>query len=292
MAIEQRVVPITRPCPVDLDALSEHAGAKRWFCGHCDKHVHALSNMTEPEVRTLFAAHVGEQLCVSYSVRDDGTLFTQPEPAVVPAQALRRPRRALAAAAAATLSLAACTTAAAPIEDAQEVPCGIEADLEEDGAPGPPSSTRLAPKVVDEAPNARRPSLLEAMTRTYVRGEAPPVELLPDRHGDPEADAPCDGAPAVEGGPAVDRSPPTGGAPGGGGRPVVDGSLARGDAPLPSADALAPTRPTTSDAPKRGKIKVTPAIPGGITVPQMPPAPPPPSNLGGASIADPRDDGS
>jgi len=35
MAIDRRIVPITRPCPVDLDTLSERAGAKRRFCGHC-----------------------------------------------------------------------------------------------------------------------------------------------------------------------------------------------------------------------------------------------------------------
>lgn len=274
MSIEQRMVPVTRPCPVDLRAVSEHAGAKRWFCGHCDKHVHALSNMTEREVRGLFSDHAGEHLCVSYSVLDDGTLSMLPEASVVPAQALRRPRMAFAAAAA-TLSLAACTTATAPDRDARSDPAWVQTNLEGECTPTPPtpnaavlppaSDAVLNPPATDAVLNPSDedatsgvPSPLDLVPGSYVRGEAPPVEMILGVDVHPEGDAPCDDPPTT-------------------------------DDPPPASDAARPTHPEASDVPKRGKVKVRPAIPGGITVPKI--LPPTPSKIGGAVIADPQGDG-
>ncbi len=119
MAVEQRHVRITSPCPVELDPKRGKDGAKSWYCGHCDKNVHVLSNMTEGEARSLLAAKVGQDLCVSYATHEDGTIrFKAPaapaaDPTVVPLSSLRRPssRPAAAAAVAAglTAALAACT---------------------------------------------------------------------------------------------------------------------------------------------------------------------------------------
>jgi len=248
MTIDRRIVPITRPCPVDLDTVAEHAGAKRWFCGHCSKDVHALSNMTEREVRALFADREGEQLCVSYRVRDDGMLSMQPEPAMVPVQALRRSRVALAAAAAATLSLAACVNPPGSVEDSEGTPPASQMSAEGECAPTSPASRPQVPRGQEnEASPKRSSNLLEKIVpQAYVRGEPPPVELIPN--GDPrdEADAPCDAPPVA---------------------------------------AQAP--PSKVDQPKRGKIKARPAIPGGITVPKISAPPDAPSKRGGAITRDP-----
>ncbi len=48
-------------------------------CTHCDKDVHDLSRMTEPEARALLAASRGERLCVAYRTRADGhVVFRSP----------------------------------------------------------------------------------------------------------------------------------------------------------------------------------------------------------------------
>jgi hypothetical protein len=45
------------------------------LCGECDKHVYDLSEMTTAEAEDLLAAH-GEELCVRFYQRDDGTVMT------------------------------------------------------------------------------------------------------------------------------------------------------------------------------------------------------------------------
>lgn len=68
--------------------------------------------MTESEARKLLDDNVGEDLCVTYAVRRDGSIRfrPEPEPTVVPITALTRRRKTAAAAAAVGLSaaLAAC----------------------------------------------------------------------------------------------------------------------------------------------------------------------------------------
>jgi hypothetical protein len=111
MAVEQRHVRITSPCPVQLDPARGRDGSKSWYCGHCDKSVHVLSNMTEKEARTLLADRVGQDLCVSYATHGDGTIRFRPEPPpapLVPVSSLRR-RAGVAAALGVTAALAACT---------------------------------------------------------------------------------------------------------------------------------------------------------------------------------------
>lgn len=100
MALHDRDVEIRRPCPVKLSPDRAQGGARSWYCGHCEKSVHVLSNMTENEARTFLEARAGQDLCVTYAVRRDGSIRFQaeppPEPAVVPITALTS-RRKLAA---------------------------------------------------------------------------------------------------------------------------------------------------------------------------------------------------
>jgi hypothetical protein len=107
-------LPITGPCPIDLDAIGFDRGAKVSHCTHCAKNVTNLSNMTRGEARAFMQAHAGERLCVSYACDDTGRIRfrPEPEPVLVPVARLRaRPARAagLVAALGVTAALAACT---------------------------------------------------------------------------------------------------------------------------------------------------------------------------------------
>jgi len=163
---------------------------------HCSKDVHALSNMTEREVRALFADHVGEQLCVSYRVRDDGMLSLLPDPAVVPVQALRRSRVALAAAAAATFSLAACVTASGPLEGSQDTQRATQTHGEGACAPTSPSTRSQLPRrqQTEALPKRSSDSVEEIVPPPAFRGEPRPVDFIPD--GDPRDEA--DGPPVAD----------------------------------------------------------------------------------------------
>jgi hypothetical protein len=112
MAVRERDVEIRRPCPVRLDPDRARGGVRSWYCGHCEKSVHVLSNMTEKEARRFLVEREGEDICVTYAVRRDGSVRFRPEPTpaapVVPVSALTR-RRNLAAAAGLGMALAACT---------------------------------------------------------------------------------------------------------------------------------------------------------------------------------------
>ena len=118
---------ITRPCPIDLNAIAGQAiaeGRRQVHCGHCDKQVHLLDNMTETELEALDAQRRRVEMCVAKLA---------PEPSFVPAERLLAPLRASAVA----LSLAACT----PHEDLLRVdPVGLPAsDLFEPREPALPA---------------------------------------------------------------------------------------------------------------------------------------------------------
>ncbi len=112
MAVKQEHVTIERPCPTTLDPARAAGGVRSWYCDHCEKSVHVLSNMTEPEARAFLAANEGNDICVSYSVQADGTIHfkapTPPPPMIVPVESLAR-RRPAAAAIGLAAALAACT---------------------------------------------------------------------------------------------------------------------------------------------------------------------------------------
>src|SRR5262245_7526476 len=90
-------LPITGPCPIDLDAIGFDRTSKVSHCSHCVKNVTVLSNMTRGEAREFLRAHQGENLCVSYVRGADGEIRFRPdpEPVLVPVARLRpRPSRA------------------------------------------------------------------------------------------------------------------------------------------------------------------------------------------------------
>jgi hypothetical protein len=84
-------LPITGPCPIDLDAIGFDRSAKVAHCSHCAKNVTVLSNMTRREAREFLREHAGQRLCVSYARGEDGQIRfrPEPEPALIPASRLR-----------------------------------------------------------------------------------------------------------------------------------------------------------------------------------------------------------
>ena len=175
MALHDRDVEIRRPCPVKLSPDRARDGARSWYCGHCEKSVHVLSNMTETEARGFLEERAGTDLCVTYAVRRDGSIRFKPEPppeAIVPLSALTR-RRAIAAVGLG-MALAACS----PHEHPKVHKAQIEVNDEPGSLPTPP--------IVPDAPVEPDPDEMlvdgELTVEPMVRGELPP-EPLPIRAG-------------------------------------------------------------------------------------------------------------
>ncbi|MGH1345268.1 MAG: hypothetical protein ACRBN8_27145 [Nannocystales bacterium] len=132
--MDSKNLPITGPCPIDLDAIGFDRRSKRSHCGHCEKNVHVLSNMTEREARAFMSENAGKNLCVSYARRKDGTVQFKPEPPtqLVPLGRLSRRPAAAAAGLGLAVALAACTPHGDPprddpkMDDIEVVDGGIE----------------------------------------------------------------------------------------------------------------------------------------------------------------------
>jgi hypothetical protein len=69
-------LPIHNPCSADWEAMV--GDERRRFCGHCQKHVHDLSAMTEGEARALLTERSGSSLCVSYASDANGRIRFRP----------------------------------------------------------------------------------------------------------------------------------------------------------------------------------------------------------------------
>jgi hypothetical protein len=147
MAVQQQHVAIQSPCPTTLDPERAAGGVRSWYCGHCEKAVHVLSNMTESEARSFLAANEGKDVCVTYAVKPDGTIrFKTPAPApIVPVASLAKRRRVVAAAGLG-VALAAC----APHENANVVkPTIVLADTPTAETKPPVVPVQTKPEPVD-----------------------------------------------------------------------------------------------------------------------------------------------
>jgi hypothetical protein len=192
MAVREESVRIQKPCPVQLDPARAANGVRSWHCGHCDKAVHVLSNMTESEARTFMAESAGKDVCVTYAVRKDGSIRFAPEPVaapvvpLVPVSSLMRRRHAAAAAVGLGLALAAC----APHENPKhERPTAVAVDA--------PVVTPSIPVVPVQPPTVVEPD------ERMVDGEMEPIELRRPRPAGgicatPIPDEPCDPPKATE----------------------------------------------------------------------------------------------
>ena len=182
MAVDPRSVKISSPCPIDLDPDRHKAGKASWYCDHCEKSVHILSNMTEKEARQLMADREGEKICISYAVKANGKVrfraetATAPFPSnLVPVSALLGGRKVAAAAAVGfTAALAACTPHENPNVEKQEVV--IDHDIE----PMPAGGIQAIP--IEPDPVIEGEIEAKPVDDTIFDGEAIPVG----------SDEPCD----------------------------------------------------------------------------------------------------
>ena len=102
-------LPITGPCPIDLDAIGFDRTSKVSHCTHCEKSVHNLSTMTEADARAFLRERAGQKICVTYARDKEGVVQFQPDPQVVPLARLTRRSAAAAAGIGLAAALAACT---------------------------------------------------------------------------------------------------------------------------------------------------------------------------------------
>jgi hypothetical protein len=188
MALSPSDAEITSPCPIRLSPDRAAGGVKGWHCGHCDKSVHVLSNMTETQARGFLGARVGQDLCVTYALRQDGSIRFRPEAQpvaaqLVPVSALRR-RSAKVAAVGLGLALAACTP-----HDHPDVDSGVEvAEVTVvDPYVAPSIPDQLDPEMLMDGSIAPVPPPVPGRMRVVPLPEPEGVELP-----EPEADEPCE----------------------------------------------------------------------------------------------------
>jgi hypothetical protein len=116
-------LPIANPCHADWSAMDRAEGERR-FCSQCDKHVHDLSAMTEPQARVLLSAPRTERLCVRYRTGSEGDIRfrVRSAPAPLPRRVMATVRTAMAAGLLATLAgSSGCT-------DPERAPISVEHD--------------------------------------------------------------------------------------------------------------------------------------------------------------------
>jgi len=209
-------LPITGPCPIDLDAIGFDRTGESAHCTHCEKTVHNLSNLSQTEVRAFLKANAGQKVCVSYRRSSEGVVrFKEgserrapaPPPAsVVPVSRLRRASSArLPGAVGLAAALAACTPVDNPSAGTPTVEATQPKKVEHTDPPKvetPPPHQVLAGMmaVPDKPAKPELPVDVDGemvVPEEIVDGE---IEVVPDYPSDVEVeggmdvppDAPCD----------------------------------------------------------------------------------------------------
>jgi hypothetical protein len=93
---------LATPCGADWRGMRPQGGAAR-LCADCNKLVHDLSGMTEPQARALLGRPRNEGLCIRYLHDEQGNIWfrgSAPPELVAPGRLVRRGFAALAGAAA------------------------------------------------------------------------------------------------------------------------------------------------------------------------------------------------
>ncbi|MEM7160144.1 MAG: hypothetical protein AAF799_45320 [Myxococcota bacterium] len=189
-------LPISGPCPIDLDTIGFDREAKVSHCTHCSKNVTNVSNMTRDEARSFMGANRGKKMCISYARDEQGRIRFQPEPepevTLVPVSRLRaRPkRRAGLAAAAMSVALAACTPHGEGEPGIGEVEVIHRDDVVEVGKMEMPEVTpdQVQPKPPIDVPEPMPLAGAAVIPDDLIEGEIeiPGPEVI-------DADQPCDG---------------------------------------------------------------------------------------------------
>jgi hypothetical protein len=75
--LHRRQLPVVSPC--DEFVGREAIGNEPAYCTRCAKTVHDLSGMREREVIALLRKTIGQDVCISYRTREDGSIQLRPE---------------------------------------------------------------------------------------------------------------------------------------------------------------------------------------------------------------------
>jgi len=182
-------LPITGPCPIDLDAIGFDRSSKRSHCSHCEKNVHVLSNMTEREARVFMTKNAGKNLCVSYARTKDGTVQFKPEPPtqIVPLARLTRRPAAAAAGLGLAVALAACTPhgdteqdvgkIAVPVQQVDVVEGGVELKEPCDN-PKKPDADREPLEIVEGEMPIKEPEAIPLAGAMVVPEPPPETDMV------------------------------------------------------------------------------------------------------------------
>lgn len=150
------------------------------FCVSCEKNVYNLSAMAREEAEALLARRLGDELCVRYYQRADGTILTEDCPVGVTKK--RRKKMALAVAGAGALAFSAAVAVTRSTCRQGEIAMGtMEAPIV--AAPtAVPTEEADEPFVVEGEPNlqpSERPPATPPASATAAPSAAPPASATP-----------------------------------------------------------------------------------------------------------------
>ncbi|HWB77554.1 MAG TPA: hypothetical protein VG755_21460 [Nannocystaceae bacterium] len=151
MGLTRRQLPIASPCQ---EFVGRRATATEpAYCTRCEKNVHDLSRLTEPEVITLLARNIGKRVCVSYRTGADGSIAMRPTPSRFAPAAL-------------AVSLAGCAGHMSEVDRTASADCVDESGYDTACPPKP----RLADAVIPDAndANAVEPDAIDPGTTPAI----------------------------------------------------------------------------------------------------------------------------
>lgn len=170
-----RTLHIKHPCEARWDEMTG-TDARR-FCGRCEKHVVALSELTHDEAERLLSSAKPGSLCVRIEHNSDGAVHLRAEPANFPSPPLARSM--LRVAVGASLLVAACRS---DPQTPPEARLDVAAAAQPSGAVDAPTLASASPSAVEPAPPAS-PS---------ARPSAEPAGAAPSRKAASAAASACD----------------------------------------------------------------------------------------------------
>jgi hypothetical protein len=182
-------VRVASPCNADWNEMLGDGRVR--FCLSCEKNVYNLSAMTRDAAEELLRERLGNDLCVRFYQRADGTILTEDCPTGVKKK--RRKKLALAVAGAGAMAAAAATAFMSQKGDRGGPVSGAVMYVDDPQARGEMIETK------GEA--APIPTVMGSAVPTPIMGAPPPLPTAPTRvHPEPKNDpAPRMGKPTMMG---------------------------------------------------------------------------------------------
>lgn len=197
-------LPITGPCPIDLDAIGFDRSGRVSHCTHCRKNVHQLSNMTREQARSFLRDNKGKTLCISYARDAQGSIRFRQPPVVAPAPVLvpvgrLHSRRSRAAGMVAAFGMGVALAACAPHGEGPPTPDVAEIEAVVPTAQDPRKPAPVEPVEVVEPVEPVEPVEVMARDRPTAGVAVIPDEMMDGEIEVPDLDVidpqpqPCDG---------------------------------------------------------------------------------------------------